>query len=107
MDVCWIVPRGEGGHVRVVGAEERTVLLGEGYEDFRLTCITPSGARDGTLYDQAWKSSEELSSHVEQAGFALFGGCTTIQVHRPGSAVPIALPHADLTALMGVPTMRE
>lgn len=93
--------------MRVVGTEERAALLRAGYEEFRLTCVTPSGARDGSLYDQGWRSSKELSSHVERAGFALFGGCTKIEVHRPGSAAPIALPQADLAAVMGMSTMRE
>lgn len=82
MNLCWIVPKGEGGHVRDVDTDDRAALLREGYDELRLTCNTPSGLREGNLYDQG-SAADALASHVEKGALALFGGCTTIQVHKP------------------------
>ena len=101
MNLCWIVPAAEDGHVRDVDTAERAVLLRDGYEEFRLTCTTPSGLREGTLFDQAPTNADDLARHVEKAGLALFGGCTTIEVHRPDQAAAVLLPHSDLAAQMG------
>ena len=98
MNLCWIVDKETGGHVRDVDTEERAALLGAGYEEVRLTCVTPSGRRDGTLYDQGVTSATELAQHIEKSGLALFGGCTTIEVYRAGSAIAQRLPRADLAA---------
>ena len=95
MNLCWIVPKGEDGHVRDVDADERAVLLRDGYEEFRLTCTTPSGLREGSLFDQA-SISADVASHVEKGALALFGGCTTIQVHKPDSAPAVVMPHPDV-----------
>jgi hypothetical protein len=100
MNLCWIVDKEKGGHVRDVDTEERAALLSAGYKEFRLTCLTPSGTREGTLYDQGLTSAEELAQHVEKSGLALFGGCTTMEVHRPDSALALRLPSADLAAAM-------
>ena len=100
MNICWIVTTGVGGHVRDVDDDEREVLLSHGYEEFRLTCTTPSGTREGFLYVQACKTNEALASHVEMGGLALFGGCTTMEVHRAGSAAAVPLPASNLAALM-------
>ncbi len=100
MNLCWIVPKGEDGHVRDVDTDERAVLLREGYEEFRLTCTTPSGLREGSLFDQA-SISADLASHVEKGALALFGGCTTIEVHRPDRAAAVVMPHPDLASEMG------
>lgn len=107
MNLCWIVPKGGCGHVRDVDTDDRAVLLREGYEEFRLTCTTPSGTREGSLYDQAWKSAEDLALHVEKGGLALFGGCTILQVHRPDSAAVVLVPHSDLAAVMGESPVRD
>ncbi len=100
MNLCWVVTAGLGGHVRDVDPHERDVLLRDGYEEFRLSCITPSGTREGLLYVQACKTSESLASHVEMGGLALFGGCTTMEVHRPGNAAAVPLPPSNLAVLM-------
>ena len=96
MNLCCLVPKGEDGHVRDVDTDERAVLLREGYEEFRLTCTTPSGLREGSLYDQASTGADDLARHVEKGAMALFGGCTTIQVHKPYSAPAVVMPHRDL-----------
>ena len=62
--------------------------------------------REGTLYDQGLTSAVELSQHVEKGGLALFGGCTTVEVHRPDSALALRLPVADLAAGVGEPLSR-
>lgn len=100
MNICWVVTTGVGGHVRDVDTNEREVLLRDGYEEFRLSCTTPSGTREGLLYVQACKTDVALASHVEMAGMALFGGCTTIEVYRPGSAAAVPLPPSNLAVLM-------
>ena len=107
MNLCWIVPAGEGGHVRDVNADERADLLRDGYEEFRLTCSTPSGTRAGSLYAQPFKNADELASHVEKGGLALFGGCTTIEVHKSDSAAAVSMPHPDLAVLMSKPVERN
>jgi|GEM_PF-4530963 len=95
MNLCWIVPKGERGHVRDVDPDERAVLLRDGYQDIRLTCVTPSGQREGSLYDQASMNAHDLASHVEKAGLALFGGCTTILVSTPNRAAAPEVRHSD------------
>lgn len=100
MNLCWIVPGANRGHVRDVDVIDRTKLVREGYKEFRLICSTPSGTRNGTLYVQAWQSPRELASFVDQAGLALFGGCTSIEVHRPDTAAAVTLPHSDLAGMM-------
>ena len=95
MNLCWIVPKGKGGHVRDVDTHERAILVRDGYEEFRLTCTTPSGQREGSLYDQAGMNADDLAGHVEKAGLALFGGCTTIQVHKPHRAAAAEVLHSD------------
>ncbi|CAN5903400.1 hypothetical protein BH11GEM1_BH11GEM1_19460 [soil metagenome] len=107
MNLCWIVPKGEDGHVRDVDTDERAVLVRDGYEEFRLTCITPSGQLEGSLYDQASMNADDLACHVEKAGLALFGGCTTIQVHKPDRTAAVVMPHfasASAQAVMSSPT---
>lgn len=98
MNLCWIVDKDAGGHVRDVDTAERAALLDAGYNEFRLTCYTPDSTREGTLYDQVVRSAEELAQHVEKAGLALFGGCTSIHTHRGQSAACLRLPPADLAA---------
>lgn len=100
MNLCWIVPDAKQAHVRDVDAADHAILLRTGYTEFRLVCSTPTAVRSGTLYIQAWEGDEELASYVEKAGFALFGGCTTIAVHGPDSTAPISLPHSDVAALI-------
>ena len=99
MNLCWIVPGAEGGHVRDVDTADRVRLMDEGYEEFRLVCETPSGTQEGGLFIQACKGAQELASQAEKGGLALFGGCTTAHVHRPDSATTLELPLADLAAL--------
>lgn len=106
MNLCWIVDKEDGGHVRDVDPEERATLLSAGYEEFRLTCLTPSGTREGTLYDKGPTSADELSQHVEKSGLALFGGCSTVEVHRLDGAPALRLPLADLPASLGGPLPR-
>ena len=106
MNLCWIVDKEEGGHVRDVDPEERAALLSAGYDELRLTCTTPSGTREGFLYDQGPTSADELSQHVEKSGLALFGGCSTMEVHRPDSTLALRLPPADVAATMGSPLPR-
>ena len=103
MNLCWVVDKEEGGHVRDVDPEERAALLSAGYEEFHLTCTTPSGTREGTLYDHGPTSEDELSQHVEKSGLALFGGCSTVEVHRLDGAPALRLPPADLAATKGLP----
>ena len=98
MNVCWIVDREGGGHVRDVDAEEHAALLCEGYVEYRVTCFAPDSTRYGALYDQGFKSAEELAQHVEKSGLALFGGCTRMEVHRADSIHTLKLPPADLAA---------
>lgn len=100
MNLCWVVDKEAGGHVRDVDTEERAALLLMGYEEFRITCLTPSGTREGTMYDQGLRSVDELARDVEKSGLALFGGCTTMEVHRPDSPFALHLPPADLMAGM-------
>jgi hypothetical protein len=100
MNLCWIVDKELGGHVRDVDTEERAALLGAGYKEFRLTCFTPNSTREGVLYDQGLTSAEELAQHVEKSGLALFGGCTRMEVHRPDSSLALRLPPGDLAAEM-------
>ena len=95
MNLCWIVPKGERGHVRDVDPDEHADLLRDGYEDIRLTCVTPSGQREGVLYDQASMNAHDLASHVEKAGLALFGGCTTIRVAKADRAAVAKVRHSE------------
>ena len=91
MNPCWVVDKEAGGRVRDVDAEERAALLGAGYKEFRLTCLSPEGTREGTLYDQGLTSAEEFAHHVEKSGLALFGGCSSMEVHRPDGVVTLQL----------------
>lgn len=81
MSISWIAPSDGNGHVRDVRASDRAQLLAEDYTEFRLTCSTPSGTREGDMYIQSFGNTAELASHAEKCGRALFGGCTTTQVH--------------------------
>ena len=101
MNLCWIIPRGQTGHVRDLDSQHRAALLLDGYEEFRLTCTSPGGTRAGSLYVQGARSRKELASHVAKCGLALFGGCTSVEVHRPTSAKSVILPHADLAGMLG------
>lgn len=98
MNLCWIVDREGGGHVRDVDAEEHAALLCEGYVEYRVTCLSPDSTRHGALYDQGFKSAEELAQHVEKSGLALFGGCTSMEVRRADGVRAFHLPPADLAA---------
>ena len=93
--------------MRDVDADGRAVLVHDGYEEFRLTCVTPSGTRAGSLYAQAFKSAEEMASHVEKAGLALFGGCTTMEVRKCDCATILSMPHSNMADLMSEPVERN
>jgi hypothetical protein len=49
----------------------------------------------------------ELASHVEKGGLALFGGRTTIEVHKSDGAAAVSMPHSDLAVLMSKPVERN
>lgn len=101
MNLCWIVPKGEGAHVRDVDTDEGTVLVRHGCEQFRPSYITPSGQRMGSLYDQAGMNADDLACPVENAGLALFVACTTIQVHKPHGAAAAEVLSADSPSQIG------
>ena len=93
--------------MRDVDADDRAGLLRDGYEEFRLTCVTPTGTRAGSLYAQTFKSAEEMASHVEKGGLALFGGCTTMEVRKCDSAAALSLPGSNMAVLMSEPVERN
>lgn len=97
MNLCWIAPREGVGHARDVQAAGRAQLLRDDYEEFRLTCDTPSGTKVGSLYIQAGNAGE-LASHAAKCGWALFGGCTTMQLHRLDGTAMELRPDAEVAA---------
>ena len=103
MNLCWIVPKGEGGHVRDVDTDERAALVRDGYEEFRLICITPSGQREGSLYVPARTNADDFAFHVETAGLALFGGCTSMRVHKRQGATAAEVVQTDTVPQAGGP----
>ena len=95
MNLCWIAPREGIGHVRDVQAAARAELVRDGYEEFRLTCHMPGGTKVGSLYIQG-DGNGELASHAAKCGWALFGGCITMQLHRLDGTAVVLRAEADI-----------
>ena len=69
--------------------------------------VTAGKFADGQSVRSGIQESVELASHMEKGGLALFGGCTTIEVHKSDGAAAVSMPHSDLAVLMSKPVERN